>query len=220
MKKNNFLEGSFIATLGIVVCKIIGLIYVIPFYALITTKGATLYSFAYSIYAVFLSLSTSGIPYAMSKMVSEYNSLEYYHTKEKVYKLGFGIIMFLGVFFFLVMMITAPYISNFILGNNEATNINVGEVTLVIRLVSTALLVVPLLSVTKGYLQGHKIMTPPSISNVLEQIVRVIVILGGCYISLKIMHVKENIAIGISVFAATVGALAAYLYLAIVIKKK
>ncbi len=219
MKKNNFLEGSFIATLGIVVCKIIGLIYVIPFYALITTKGATLYSFAYSIYAVFLSLSTSGIPYAMSKMVSEYNSLEYYHTKEKVYKLGFGIIMFLGVFFFLVMMITAPYISNFILGNNEATNINVGEVTLVIRLVSTALLVVPLLSVTKGYLQGHKIMTPPSISNVLEQIVRVIVILGGCYISLKIMHVKENIAIGISVFAATVGALAAYLYLAIVIKK-
>ena len=77
MKKNNFFEGSFIATLGIVVCKIIGLLYVIPFYAMISSKGATLYSFAYSIYTVFLSLSTSGIPIAMSKLVSEYNSLEY-----------------------------------------------------------------------------------------------------------------------------------------------
>ncbi len=219
MKKNNFLEGSFIATLGIVICKIIGLVYVIPFYALITTKGATLYSFAYSIYAVFLSLSTSGIPYAMSKMVSEYNSLEYYHTKEKTYKIGFAVIMFLGVLFFTILMITAPMIASFILGNNEATNISINEVTLVIRLVSTALLVVPLLSVTKGYLQGHKIMTPPSISNVLEQIVRVLVILVGCYVSLKVLHVEENIAIGISVFAATVGALAAYIYLAIVIKK-
>ena len=74
------MEGSFIATFGIVLCKIIGLIYVIPFYAMISNTGAALYSYAYSIYAVFLSLSTSGIPIAMSKLVSEYNSLEYYYT--------------------------------------------------------------------------------------------------------------------------------------------
>lgn len=218
MKKNSFLEGSFIATLGIVICKIIGLIYVIPFYALITNYGATLYSFAYSIYAVFLSLSTSGIPIAMSKLVSEYNSLEYYHTKEKVYKLGSKAIMFLGIFFFIIMFISSPLIAEFILGNNKGSNISPGDVTLVIRIISTALLVVPMLSVTKGYLQGHKIMTPPSISNVLEQIVRVLIIIVGCYISLRVMHVEEKIAIGIAVFGATIGALIAYLYLFIKIK--
>ena len=61
MKKNNFLEGSFIATLGIILCKVIGLVYVIPFYAMLTKTGSALYSYAYSIYAVFLSLSTSRV---------------------------------------------------------------------------------------------------------------------------------------------------------------
>lgn len=219
MKKNNFLEGSFIATLGIIICKIIGLIYVIPFYAMITTSGATLYSFAYSIYAVFLSLSTSGIPMAMSKLVSEYNSLEYYNTKEKVYKLGMKVITFLGIFFFIILMITAPSIAKFILGNNQGGGNSIADVTLVIRIISTALLVVPALSVTRGYLQGHKIMAPTSISNVIEQLIRVIVILAGCYISLKIMGTDEKTAIGISVFAATIGAIFAYFYLLIKIKK-
>lgn len=219
MKKNNFFEGSFIATLGIVVCKIIGLLYVIPFYAMISSKGATLYSFAYSIYTVFLSLSTSGIPIAMSKLVSEYNSLEYYNTKEKVYKIGKYIIIGLGIFFFIVLMITAPAIANFILGKNSSGGNTVSDVAFVIRLISTALLVVPILSVTKGYLQGHKYMTPSSISNVIEQIIRVAVILIGCFVSLKIMGLEEKIAIGISVLAATIGAFFAYIYLYIKLKK-
>ena len=204
MKKNSFFEGSFIATFGIIVCKIIGLLYVIPFYAMITSKGAALYSFAYSIYTVFLSLSTSGIPIAMSKLVSEYNSLEYYNTKEKVFKYGKNIIIGLGIFFFIILMIFAPSIATFILGNNASGGNSVSDVTLVIRIISTALLIVPILSVSKGYIQGHKIMAPTSISNIIEQIIRVLVILVGCFISLKIIGTDEKIAIGISVFAATI----------------
>lgn len=219
MKKNNFFEGSFIATFGIIICKIIGLLYVIPFYAMITSKGAALYSFAYSIYTVFLSLSTSGIPIAMSKLVSEYNSLEYYHTKEKIYKLGKNIIVGLGIFFFIVLIILAPNLASFILGNNASGGNTVADVTLVIRIISTALLIVPILSVTKGYIQGHKYMTPTSISNIIEQIARVAVILIGCFISLKIMGTEEKVAISISVFAATIGAFLAYLYLVVKMKK-
>lgn len=219
MKKNGFFEGSFIATFGIIACKIIGLLYVIPFYAMITSKGAALYSFAYSIYTVFLSLSTSGIPIAMSKLVSEYNSLEYNDTKEKVYRLGKNIIVILGLMFFIILMIFAPHISTFILGNNSSSGNSVEDVTFVIRIISTALLIVPILSVTKGYIQGHKFMTPTSISNVIEQVARVLVILVGCFISLKIMGTDEKIAIGISVFAATIGAFLAYLYLTIKMKK-
>ena len=78
MKKSNFLNGAIIATAGIIICKIIGLVYVIPFYAMIGVTGGALYSYAYSIYAIFLNLSTSGIPVAMSKLVSEYNALALY----------------------------------------------------------------------------------------------------------------------------------------------
>lgn len=219
LKKNNFFEGSFIATFGIIICKIIGLLYVIPFYAMITSKGAALYSFAYSIYTVFLSLSTSGIPIAMSKLVSEYNSLEYYHTKEKIYKLGKNIIVGLGIFFFIILILLAPNLASFILGNNASGGNTVADVTLVIRIISTALLIVPILSVTKGYIQGHKYMTPTSISNIIEQVIRVLVILIGCFVSLKIMGTDEKVAIAISVFAATIGALLAYLYLVLKMKK-
>ena len=212
MKKNSFMEGSFIATLGIIVCKVIGLVYVIPFYAMISNTGAALYSYAYSIYAVFLSLSTSGIPIAMSKLVSEYNSLEYYHTKEKIYKLGNILIMCLGLFFFLILFFTAPLISSFILGNATGGN-SVEDVTLVIRVVASALLIVPSLSVIKGYYQGHKFITPPSLSNVIEQLIRVLIILVGCFLSLKVFNLNESFAIAVAVFAATIGALLAYLYL-------
>jgi len=83
MKKNSFLMGAFISTLGIVICKALGLVYVIPFYAIIGVQGGALYSYAYSIYNMFLNLATSGIPIAMSKVVSEFNELKYYFTKER-----------------------------------------------------------------------------------------------------------------------------------------
>lgn len=211
MKKNKFLEGAMIATIGIVICKVIGLVYVIPFYAIIGKQGGTLYSYAYSIYAIFLSLSTSGIPIAMSKVVSEYNALGYYYTKEKAYKIGSKFIMLMGLIFFVLLMIFAPQIAHLIIGDMKGGN-TIEGVSFVIRIISTALLIVPLLSVTKGYLQGHKIMAPSSIANVLEQLVRVIVIVAGSFMALKVFHLSVETAVGIAVFAATIGAIVAYFY--------
>ena len=74
MKKNSFVEGTIIATLAIVFTKILGMLYVIPFYAIIGEQGSSLYSYAYNIYLIFLSISSAGIPVAMSKIVSEYES--------------------------------------------------------------------------------------------------------------------------------------------------
>ena len=211
MKKTGFLAGAAISTIGIVLCKIIGLVYVIPFYALIGTQGGALYSYAYSIYNIFLNLATSGIPVAMSKVVSEYNELKYYNTLERTFKLGLRIISILCIISFLALFIFAPVLADRIIGNVKGGN-TVSDVTMVIRVISTAILVVPHLSVSKGYLQGHKIMQVSSIADVLEQLVRVSVILIGCYFTLKIMHMPLKIAVGVSVFAATIGAFVSYLY--------
>lgn len=211
MKKTGFLAGAAISTIGIVLCKVIGLVYVIPFYALIGTQGGALYSYAYSIYNIFLNLATSGIPVAMSKVVSEYNELKYYNTKERVFKVGLKIISILCILSFLILFIFAPVLADKIIGNVKGGN-TVSDVTMVIRVISTAVLVVPHLSVSKGYLQGHKIMQISSIADVLEQIVRVIVILVGSFVTLKILHLPLNVAVAISVFAATIGAFVAYLY--------
>ena len=81
LKKNTFIQGAFIATLGIVISKILGIIYVIPFYAVIGDQGGALYGYAYNIYSIFLGISQAGLPLAMSKIISEYNALGYYETK-------------------------------------------------------------------------------------------------------------------------------------------
>lgn len=212
MKKNGFLEGAMIATLGIVICKIIGLVYVIPFYAIIGNQGGALYSYAYSIYAIFLSLSSSGIPLAISKIVSEYHTLGFEYTKEKAYKIGKKIIIAIGLLSFIILFVFAKSIAISIIGNVEGGN-TIEGVTMVIRVVSTALLVVPVLSVSRGYLLGHKIMTPPSVSNVIDQVARVLVIILGSFFAYKVFHLSLETSVGVAVFGATVGALCAYVYI-------
>ena len=82
------MQGAFIATFGIVLSKILGIVYVIPFYAIIGEQGGALYGYAYSIYAIFLGISQAGIPLAISKVISEYNVLGYYDAKERAFRLG------------------------------------------------------------------------------------------------------------------------------------
>ena len=69
MKKNSFIGGAFVSTMAIIMVKIIGVIYVIPFNALIGEKGGALYGYAYNIYALFLSISSAGLPFAVSKRI-------------------------------------------------------------------------------------------------------------------------------------------------------
>ena len=212
LKKNSFVEGALISTIGIVLCKVLGIIYVIPFRAIIGTQGAVLYSYAYTIYAVFASLSSTGIPSAMAKAVSEYNTLGYYDAQERAYKIGKYIIVILGLISFLILFIFAPQISYLIIGDIEGGN-TIEDITFVIRVISTALLFIPILSVSKGYVQGHRMMTVPAIANVIEQLVRVIVIVGGSYLTLKVFHLSITTTVGVATFGATAGALIAYLYI-------
>ena len=212
LKKNTFIEGAFVSTLGLVLCKILGIIYVIPFRAIIGVQGSILYSYAYSIYAVFASLSSTGIPSAMAKTISEYNTLGYYNSQERAYKICRNIIVVIGIICFLILFIFAPSISYMIIGDIEGGN-TIEDITFVIRIISTALLFIPILSVSKGYVQGHRMMAVPAVANVIEQLVRVIVILLGSFLVLKVFNLSITTAVGVATFGATAGAIFAYLYI-------
>ena len=218
MKKNSFMEGALIATLAIVITKILGMIYVIPFYRIIGTRGGALYSYAYNIYMIFLGVSSAGIPTAISKIISEYDTLGYKEAKQRSYKIGVKIISYISVIAFLVMFIGARAIAYTLVGNLKGGN-SIEDVTFVIRCVSFAVLVIPYLSVTKGFLQGHRIMTPSSVSEVLEQVVRIIVVLLGSYIVYKVFSGSLSLAVGIAVSGAFFGGLASYIYLKVMMKR-
>jgi len=88
LKKSNFIEGAFIATACIIITKILGIIYVIPFYKIIGEGGGTLYGYAYNIYNVFLIISSAGIPLAISKLTSEYETLKQENKKIRMFQIS------------------------------------------------------------------------------------------------------------------------------------
>ncbi len=218
LKENSFLNGAFIATLGIVGSKILGMLYVIPFYAIIGGQGGALYGYAYTIYNLFQSLSCAGIPNAISKIISEYQTLGYYNAKEKAFKLGRKLAIIMGFTIFIILFIFAPNIARAILGDLDGGN-TISDVTMVVRVIATAILIVPTLSIYRGYLEGHKFITPPSISQVIEQFARVLIIVFGSFFTIKVFNLSLQTGVGVAVFGATVGALIAYFYLLDKVKK-
>lgn len=218
MKKNSFIEGTIVATLGILIVKIIGVIYVIPFNAIIGEQGGALYGYGYNIYQLFLSISSAGFPFAISKLTSEYSALGYKKAIKDTYEISKKIISAISIVIFILLFIFAPQIGKLIIGSSTGGN-TYEDIAFVIRMVSFAILVVPFLSVTKGFLQGHKYITPYSVSQVIEQVVRVIIILVGSYLCVKVFNLPLKYAVGIAVSGAFFGGLVAYIYLKIKIKK-
>lgn len=218
MKKNSFVDGTVIATVIIVLVKLIGMLYVIPFYRIVGTEGGALYSYAYSIYLIFLSISSAGLPNAVSKIISEYNALEYESAKKRAYIIARNIIMFVSIITFLILFIFAEEIGRFIIGNLQGGN-TYEDIAFVIRCVAPSVLIVPFLSITKGYLQGHKFVSKSSISQLIEQVVRILIILLGSYLVLNVFNGTLKMAVGVAVSGAFFGGLCAYIYLRTIIHK-
>ncbi len=218
MKKNGFIEGTIVATLGILIVKVIGVIYVIPFYDIIGERGGALYGYGYNVYQLFLGISSAGFPFAISKITSEYNALGYKKAIKDTYNISLRIISIISIFMFIILFMFAPSIGKLIIGSSTGGN-TYSDIAFVIRCVSFAILVIPFLSVTKGFLQGHKYITPSSISQVIEQVVRVIIILVGSYLCVKIWKLPMKYGVGVAVSAAFFGGLVAYIYLRVKISK-
>ena len=211
LKKNSFVEGTLVATISIFLVKLLGMLYVIPFYGMINAKATALYAYAYNIYSIFLDISIAGIPLAISKIIKEYDTLGKIEAKERAYRLGRNIIFLIALIVFAILFIFAPQIASLLLGDLEGGN-TIADVAIAIRCVSTSILIVPFLSVTKGYLQGHNIIGVSSISQVLEQLVRIAVILGGTYLTIYVFDLSHTLAVCVSVFGAFCGAFIALMY--------
>ncbi|KMN43615.1 MULTISPECIES: putative polysaccharide biosynthesis protein [Bacillus] len=208
MSDSKFLRGTLIVTLGTFLVKFLGMIYVFPFHALVGTEGGTLYTYGYIPYTIFLSIATAGVPLAVSKFVSKYNALGDYKTSRRMFRSGMVMMIVTGVLSFLVLYMTAPLFAEAMLGKQSLQN-KIEEVTTIIRLVSFALIVVPAASLIRGYFQGHQSMGPTTVSQIIEQIIRIVFLLAGSFIVIKVLGGTVATAVGVATFAAFVSAVGA-----------
>ena len=217
MKKNAFIEGTIIAYIAILITKLLGALYVIPFYKIIGPTGGVLYGYAYNIYNLFLNISTSGIPTAISIIISEYNALKMFNESGFAYKTANKVISIISFIAFIIMFVFARYLALFFIGDIESVT-SLNSIVLVIRVISFCLLIVPFLSVTRGYLQGNKYVSISSNSQLIEQIVRILIALIGSYIAINILNLNVSIGVAVALMGTVISALTAYIYLKIKIK--
>lgn len=205
--QSRLLRGTAILSGAIFLSKFLGLIFIIPFNAIVGPEGVALYGYAYVPYTIILSAATLGIPMAVSKFVSKYNAVGDYLTGRRLFRSGIFVMTITGFLAFLLLFWLAPKIAPFVVSAGDETGNSPADVTMVIRLVSTALIVVPVMSVIRGYFQGFQSMGPTAVSQVVEQIVRIAFILVGASLVIYVFGGSKSTAVGFATFAAFVGAL-------------
>lgn len=208
MKGSPFLRGTFFLTMATMISKMLGFIYVIPFTAMVGTGGYVLYTYAYRPYTIMLSIATMGLPLAVSKMVSKYNELDDYYTVKRVLKSGLVFMGCMGVLSFLLLYCLAPYLAKVVIDSGDQTGNSVTAVTYNIQIVSFALLIVPSMSLLRGFFQGFQSMGPSALSVVVEQFFRMVTILIGSFAVLQLYKGSTALAVGVATFGAFVGAVA------------
>ena len=172
MSSKSLIQGASVLAIAGIVAKIMGAVFRLPLINWIGDTGMANYSPAYYIYAFLVILATSGLPVAISKLVSESLAVGNHYQANRVFKLSAKLMIAMGVIFFLILFIFAPQIAT-LMGNPDAS--------LGMRAIAPSLLLVPRMAAFRGYFQGMQNMKPTAISQVVEQFFRTIVGLGAAY---------------------------------------
>lgn len=217
--RDKMVSGSAWMTGGSILSRLLGALYIIPWMAWmgtqdVATSANALYMVGYTPYALFLYIATAGVPSAIAKQVSYYNALGEYQVSRDIYKKGLQLMAVTGIVSAAVMYLIAPFIA----ANSPTASVSDG--TQVIRSLSWALLIIPCMSVTRGFIQGHNTMAPSAISQFIEQLGRVIFMLAAVYIIRIVMNGEVVDAVSASTFGAFIGALFSILYLLYIIWRK
>ena len=202
-KQNTFFGGAAILAVGILVVKLIGMFYKIPLVNIIGEQGTADFNNAYNIYAVLLTISTAGLPVAVSKLVSEANATGRRNQVRRTFRLALGLFLVLGVASFLVMYFRADWLAGLMNDSKAAAGI---------RALAPAVICVGCLAAFRGYTQGHSNMTPTSISQIIEALCKLFIGLGLAYWLVKAGQPADVAAAG-AITGVTVGTVVALAYM-------
>ena len=202
-KQNTFFGGAAILAAGILVVKLIGMFYKIPLVNIIGDQGSTDFTNAYNIYSVLLTISTAGLPVAVSKLVSEADARGRLNQVHKTFRLALIIFLTLGALSFLVMYFRADWL---------AATMNDTKAAPGIKAMAPAVVCVGCLSALRGYSQGHMNMTPTSVSQIIEALCKLVIGLSLAYAMTKAGQPPEIAAAG-AITGVTVGTMVALAYM-------
>lgn len=202
--KNTFYGGAAVLTASALIIKALGALYRIPLGNILSDEVMADYSAAYNIYSVLLTISTAGLPVAVSKSISEASALGRRSQTMKIFQVAFTTFLALGLCSFLCMTILSIPVSNLVLNNPKA-------VYCVLAL-SPSVLCVCLMSPIRGYFQGHMNMWPTGTSQIIESFFKLVVGLALALYVVKVLQMPEHGSVG-AILGVSFGSIVALGYL-------
>lgn len=201
--KQSFLSGAAILAAAVAIVKIIGAIYKIPLGNIIGSEGKAHFTVAYNIYNVLLTISTAGLPLAISKLTSEAHALGRENQKRKLFRTSIWLFFALGLIGSALMFFRSASLAAFM--NDDLAYWP-------IRALAPAVFCVCLLACMRGYTQGQGNMAPTAVSQVLEALCKLCIGLSLAWYFLKLGKGVEIGAAG-AILGVTAGTIASMFFL-------
>jgi stage V sporulation protein B len=177
VSRDTFIKGAFILTIAGIVVKIIGAVNRILLSRLLGGEGIGLYQLAYPIYLLALSISSAGIPVAISILVAEKVALQDFRGANKVFRLSLVVLSILGIVFTVLLWFGAQWLIDWHFIRDP-------RAYYAILALAPAIFFVTILSSYRGYFQGLQMMVPSAISQIVEQLLRVVTMIVLAFILL------------------------------------
>ncbi len=203
MKDNKFLKGTLILIVCNLIGKVIGAVYRIPLASIVGGEGMGQYQLTFPLYCLILTIATSGIPVAISKIVAELNSKQNFASSKKLLKISLLILTIISVVSAAVVALGAKTISSW-QGNPN--------IYICYYAIAPAILFVGILSAFRGYFQGNLLMYPTAISGLIEQIVK---LFAGLFLAKNFLVYGTEYAVFGAILGVSISELVACLYLAV-----
>ncbi|HEL1202147.1 TPA: polysaccharide biosynthesis protein [Streptococcus equi subsp. zooepidemicus] len=196
-------QGAAWSTAGNFISRLLGVLYIIPWYIWMgqyAIQANALFNMGYNVYAYFLLISTTGLNVAIAKQVAKYNSMGQQEHSYQLIRSTLKVMLVLGLVFSVLMYLGSPLFAR----------LSGGDETLVpiMHSLSLAVFVFPVMSVIRGIFQGYKEIKPYALSQIAEQLVRVIWMLLTTFFIMKMGSKDYIAAVTQSTFAAFIGMIA------------
>lgn len=206
-----YMKGAALLTIAALIVKVLSAIYRVPFQNLVGDEGFYIYQQVYPFMAIFVVWTSSGFAVAISKMLADNDLLKDKVQREErrsnILRIVFRYLTVLSFIFFAVLFGGADMLAQMMGDANLAPLLRTG---------AFIVLVMPALAIIKGGFQSRGIMEPVAYAQVVEQTVRVCVILAGTFLIMtttKSLYGAGRMAIAGTVIGEIMGLLLlAYLY--------
>jgi O-antigen/teichoic acid export membrane protein len=205
-RKQSIIAGGLTSSAGIFLSKALGILYVSPFTALVSESNTAYYAYAYSIYDLLLRISLAGLPFAMAALVAKYLVKDDLKTVILIRKLSMSIMAVFGFTSMMIVLFFSKGIATLIVTENVTAE-TLLRTQNVLMIISLALFVVPLLSGFRGFYQGMKYLKEYAFSQVLEQVTRILFLLGMGFLLVVILKKDSMWAVYFAVLSTSVSAL-------------